>query len=85
MQFPRISDAEWLEVAHAWFNDENGLPSPGHDPKLADAISMTSFEDGIPTVEPDEEKRMKTLDVAELLELTVIGTPTSGTAIAKAE
>ena len=35
------------------------------------------FEDGIPTVEPDEEKRMKTFDVAELLELTVIGRPTS--------
>ena len=33
------------------------------------------FEDGIPTVEPDEEKRMKTYDVAELLELTVIGKP----------
>lgn len=31
------------------------------------------FDDGIPTVEPDEEKRMKTLDVAELLEITVIG------------
>ena len=36
------------------------------------------FEDGIPTVEPDEEKRMKTFDVAELLELTVIGRPTNG-------
>ncbi|MDE3096851.1 MAG: (Fe-S)-binding protein [Chloroflexota bacterium] len=33
------------------------------------------FEDGIPTVEPDEEKRIKTFDVAELLELTVIGPP----------
>jgi Fe-S oxidoreductase len=31
------------------------------------------FEDGIPTVEPDEEKRMKTYDVAELLELSVLG------------
>ena len=36
------------------------------------------FEDGIPTVEPDEDKRMKTFDVAELLELTVIGRPTNG-------
>jgi Fe-S oxidoreductase len=33
------------------------------------------FEDGIPTVQPDEEKRMKTFDIAELLELTVIGKP----------
>ena len=36
------------------------------------------FQDGIPTVEPDEEKRMKTFDVAELLELTVIGRPDGG-------
>jgi len=33
------------------------------------------FQDGIPTVQPDEDKRMKTFDVAELLELTVIGRP----------
>jgi len=38
------------------------------------------FEDGIPTVEPDEEKRMKTLDVAELLELAVIGRPAEAVA-----
>ncbi len=37
------------------------------------------FEDGIPTVEPDEDKRMKTFDVAELLELTVIGKPNGAT------
>jgi Fe-S oxidoreductase/nitrate reductase gamma subunit len=36
------------------------------------------FEDGIPTVESDESKRMKTFDVAELLELTVLGRPESG-------
>ncbi|MEX2245629.1 MAG: (Fe-S)-binding protein [Dehalococcoidia bacterium] len=38
------------------------------------------FEDGIPTVEPDEDKRMKTFDVAELLELTVIGRPSGAPA-----
>jgi Fe-S oxidoreductase len=42
------------------------------------------FEDGIPTVEPDEDKRMKTFDVAELLELTVIGRPSGGSAAAAA-
>lgn len=35
------------------------------------------FEDGIPTVQPDEDKRMKSFDVAELLELTVIGRPST--------
>ena len=31
------------------------------------------FDDGIPSVEPDESKQMKTLDVAELLEIGVFG------------
>ena len=43
------------------------------------------FEDGIPTVQPDEDKRMKTFDVAELLELTVIGRPSSNGAAASEE
>jgi Fe-S oxidoreductase len=35
------------------------------------------FEDGIPSVEPDEERRMKSYDVAELLERAVLG-PSNG-------
>ena len=31
------------------------------------------FDDGIPSVEPDEEKRMKTYDIAELLAQSVFG------------
>ncbi len=31
------------------------------------------FEDGVASVEPDETRRMKPMDIAELLELTVIG------------
>ena len=42
------------------------------------------FEDGIPTVEPDEDKRMKTFDVAELLELSVMGRPAGGSRAADA-
>jgi len=42
------------------------------------------FQDGIPTVQPDEDKRMKTFDVAELLELTVIGRPAEGSPAATA-
>jgi Fe-S oxidoreductase len=33
------------------------------------------FEDGVVAVEPDETKRQRPLDLAELLELTVIGDP----------
>ncbi len=54
-QFPMVTDAEWIEVAHAWFNDENGLPTQGYDPKLANAISMTNFDEGIPTMWPQFE------------------------------
>jgi len=32
------------------------------------------LEDGFPSVEPDEEKRLKTYDVAELLAQAVFGT-----------
>jgi Fe-S oxidoreductase len=42
------------------------------------------FDDGIPSVEADEAKRMKTYDVAELLEQAVFGT-NGAKAAAKAE
>jgi Fe-S oxidoreductase len=35
------------------------------------------FEDGIPSVEPDEDQRMKSLDIAELLEQAVFGSQPS--------
>jgi len=38
------------------------------------------FEDGIPAVEPDEEKRMKTMDIAELLQASVAAEPTRAAA-----
>ncbi len=37
-------------------------------------LCIQMFEDGIPTVQPDEEKRMKAMDIAELLEAAVLGT-----------
>ncbi len=54
-QFPMVTDEEWMEVARAWFNDESGLPTQGYDPKLANAISMTNFDEGIPTMWPQFE------------------------------
>ncbi len=50
--FPAISDEEWREVAHQWFNDENGAPSPGYDPKLAKAITNLDIERDIPAMWP---------------------------------
>ena len=39
-QFPAISDEVWTQAAHAWFNEKNGRPAAGYDPKLANALSV---------------------------------------------
>ncbi|HEY7269995.1 MAG TPA: (Fe-S)-binding protein, partial [Dehalococcoidia bacterium] len=36
------------------------------------------FEDGVKTAEPDENRRARPMDLAELLELTVLGKPATG-------
>jgi len=41
-QFPNVSDEQWAEFARQVFNDENGLPAPGHDPNLSKALSLAS-------------------------------------------
>ena len=39
-QFTAVSPQQWEEFARAVFNDDNGLPAPGYDPGLTQAISM---------------------------------------------
>jgi pimeloyl-ACP methyl ester carboxylesterase len=39
-QFTAVADAQWDDVARAWFNDENGLPASGYDRNLARALSL---------------------------------------------
>lgn len=39
--FPAVPDAQWEEFAHAWFNEENGLPTPGYDANISRALSFT--------------------------------------------
>lgn len=38
--FPSVAESEWEAVARQWFNERNGRPSPGYDPKLASAMSV---------------------------------------------
>jgi pimeloyl-ACP methyl ester carboxylesterase len=38
--FPAVPDAQWEEVARQWFNEKNGRPAAGYDPKLAKSISV---------------------------------------------
>jgi pimeloyl-ACP methyl ester carboxylesterase len=39
-QFPRVSDAEWGEVARQFFNEADGRPAIGYDPKLSNSLSV---------------------------------------------
>lgn len=39
-QFPAVSDAQWEELARAWFNEKNGLPTPSYDPDISRSFSL---------------------------------------------
>jgi Fe-S oxidoreductase len=42
---------------------------------VACPFCIQMFEDGIPALQPDEEKRMRTFDISELLEVSVVDRP----------
>ena len=44
---------------------------------VACPFCIQMFEDGIPAVQPDENNRMKAVDISELLEVSVGSTATS--------
>lgn len=50
--FPRLSDEEWLAVAHQWFEDKEGRPTPAYDPKLGRAIAQIDLTRKIPDTWP---------------------------------
>jgi pimeloyl-ACP methyl ester carboxylesterase len=48
--FTAVPKEQWVEVARAWFNEQNGLPAPGYDPNIGRALS---FMDGpVPALWP---------------------------------
>ena len=48
--FPGVPAELWADVAHQWFNDKDGRPAPGYDPKIGKAVSV---QDGpIPALWP---------------------------------
>lgn len=51
--FPSIGDGEWDAVARARFNEKNGRPAPGYDPKLARSLSV--LDGPIPALWPQFE------------------------------
>ena len=38
--FTAVPAEQWADCAHAWFNDDNGLPAPGYDRNIAKAVSL---------------------------------------------
>ncbi|MFM1814355.1 MAG: hypothetical protein RLZ98_1050 [Pseudomonadota bacterium] len=38
--FPRVKGAEWEAIARQWYNERDGAPAPGYDPKLARTFSV---------------------------------------------
>jgi pimeloyl-ACP methyl ester carboxylesterase len=52
-QFTAVPDAQWEEIARAWFNEQNGLPAPGYDPNISRAISV--MDGPIPMLWPQFE------------------------------
>lgn len=36
--FPAVSTEQWTEVARQWFNERDGRPAPGYDPKVAESL-----------------------------------------------
>ncbi|MEM1370687.1 MAG: alpha/beta hydrolase [Pseudomonadota bacterium] len=49
-QFPDLSDADWQRFARQLFNEKNGKPTAGYDPKLGNAFSV--LDGGMPPIWP---------------------------------
>ena len=39
-QFTRVTEPEWILIARQLFNEKDGLPAPGYDPKLSNSLSV---------------------------------------------
>lgn len=51
--FPLVTEAQWHDVAHQFYNERNGRPAPGYDPKLSRALSL--LDGPMPTLWPQFE------------------------------
>ncbi len=47
--FPAVPMEHWAEAARAWYNEKEGRPAAGYDPKIAKSVSVTT---GIPELWP---------------------------------
>jgi len=51
--FPEIREHQWEELARQWYNEKNGQPAYGYDPKLGNALSI--FDGPMPELWPQFE------------------------------
>jgi Fe-S oxidoreductase len=68
-----VEESKGRHINHA--RTEEAMATGAQIVATACPFCIQMFEDGIPALEPDEEKRMKAMDVAELLEASVGTTP----------
>ncbi len=40
--FPAVPLEQWEEAARAWYNEKDGRPAPGYDPKISKSVSVTA-------------------------------------------
>ncbi len=40
--FPAVPMEQWEEAARAWYNEKDGRPAAGYDPKIAKSVSVTA-------------------------------------------
>lgn len=41
-QFPNVPMEQWEEAARAWYNEKDGRPASGYDPRIAKSVSVTA-------------------------------------------
>ena len=51
--FPAVPEEKWEQVARQWFNEKNGRPAPGYDPKIGNSLSV--LDGPIPALWPQFE------------------------------
>jgi len=61
-----VEESRGRHINHA--RTEEAMATGAQIVATACPFCIQMFEDGIPALEPDEEKRMRALDIAELLE-----------------
>ena len=68
-----VEESRGRHINHA--RTEEAMATGAKIVATACPFCIQMFEDGIPALEPDEEKRMRAMDVAELLDAAVGTTP----------